>query len=1081
MKLRLLPLLFCFVVTVVGVQQSVAQSQITVPYSMGFEESDNVELGDWVLNPGTNATLCTDQWYVGEAVKSDGKRSLYISSDQGASAMFGVAQNVQYAYRDFVLEKGPYEISFDWVCVGNPEAVLYAGVAPAANVSKDMLADPYKAVIPKSIWNWCQSLGALNGSSHWKNISLSINSNGTSTYRLFFVWASSNADSTLVMPMGACIDNLQICSSLCAKPRSITATASCDSIIVKWEGSSEKYNFQYRRRGRKWSTPTTYYEHGCVLTNIEEGLYDFRVRGICNDVDTSAFIYLNSQPVFCPEKHCVNYIALDDSLNVTCSYGSYSNPDEEIGVIDYGPENKYSRHTVNWEPDMYDPRTCNQLSLIPDGELASVRLGNWDVNAQGESVSYTYVADVENSAILLLKYAIVMEDPGHNAVEQPRFTLEIFDEYGDLLSPTCGAADFYADSKREDASWHVCTKAPGTSLPVTWKEWTTIGLNLQELGVETGDVLTIKLTTRDCKLSGHYGYAYFTLGCAAAKIYGTSCGNESKLTVEAPDGFRYEWYNKYDSLVTTTKELSVDPSDTTTYRCRLVYVENDECDFNLYTSVYPRFPISEFSYTYQPSDCQNKVYFNNLSHIMTVHNNDTVHNYDEKCEDYSWNFGDGEESGELNPMHIFPSEGGVFPVTLFSSISDGSCMADTTIYINVPAIRDYEQVIDSTICQGSYVVFGKYYAAEERLYYDSLKTVAGCDSVIILDLKVNPVSKTYLPDTTVCAEEPLCIDGDCYKHKTSGEFVRFLKNQYGCDSTVWMHVNMQDSILPILQITEPVDEDNLGTVTISGTGYDYYYFNGERYDTTTTYFSGLGGGVLNFQFFNDFGCSIEILDTMNFECVGISLGELSFECVGSNYFVLPLMVDSGIPTTYSLLFDSLALAAGFADLMLQPIDKEVTEIRIPLHQDVVPGRYRMQLVVSDALPKCEDLVFDLELAVNFSANMIFQRWNDVLSVVAPQYNYNFLFDSFQWKKNGLAIEGATRSYYYEEDGLDVEAEYQVDVVLPNGVVLTTCPFTPMPYDVPQQAPQKIIENQQLIILRNNVRYNAQGAIIQEDK
>lgn len=1081
MKLRFLPLLFCFVVTVVGVQQSVAQSQITVPYSMGFEESDNVELGDWVLNPGTNATLCTDQWYVGEAVKSDGKRSLYISSDQGASAMFGVAQNVQYAYRDFVLEKGPYEISFDWVCVGNPEAVLYAGVAPAANVSKDMLADPYKAVIPKSIWNWCQSLGALNGSSHWKNISLSINSNGTSTYRLFFVWASSNADSTLVMPMGACIDNLQICSSLCAKPRSITATASCDSIIVKWEGSSEKYNFQYRRRGRKWSTPTTYYEHGCVLTNIEEGLYDFRVRGICNDVDTSAFIYLNSQPVFCPEKHCVNYIALDDSLNVTCSYGSYSNPDEEIGVIDYGPENKYSRHTVNWEPDMYDPRTCNQLSLIPDGELASVRLGNWDVNAQGESVSYTYVADVENSAILLLKYAIVMEDPGHNAVEQPRFTLEIFDEYGDLLSPTCGAADFYADSKREDASWHVCTKAPGTSLPVTWKEWTTIGLNLQELGVETGDVLTIKLTTRDCKLSGHYGYAYFTLGCAAAKIYGTSCGNESKLTVEAPDGFRYEWYNKYDSLVTTTKELSVDPSDTTTYRCRLVYVENDECDFNLYTSVYPRFPISEFSYTYQPSDCQNKVYLNNLSHIMTVHNNDTLHNYDEKCEDYSWNFGDGEESGELNPMHIFPSEGGVFPVTLFSSISDGSCMADTTIYINVPAIRDYEQVIDSTICQGSYVVFGKYYAAEERLYYDSLKTVAGCDSVIILDLKVNPVSKTYLPDTTVCAEEPLCIDGDCYKHKTSGEFVRFLKNQYGCDSTVWMHVNMQDSILPILQITEPVDEDNLGTVTISGTGYDYYYFNGERYDTTTTYFSGLGGGVLNFQFFNDFGCSIEILDTMNFECVGISLGELSFECVGSNYFVLPLMVDSGIPTTYSLLFDSLALAAGFADLMLQPIDKEVTEIRIPLHQDVVPGRYRMQLVVSDALPKCEDLVFDLELAVNFSANMIFQRWNDVLSVVAPQYNYNFLFDSFQWKKNGLAIEGATRSYYYEEDGLDVEAEYQVDVVLPNGVVLTTCPFTPMPYDVPQQAPQKIIENQQLIILRNNVRYNAQGAIIQEDK
>ena len=1081
MKLRLLPLLFCFVVTVVGVQQSVAQSQITVPYSMGFEESDNVELGNWVLNSGTNATLCTDQWYVGEAVKSDGKRSLYISSDQGASAVFGVAQNVQYAYRDFMLPKGTYEICFDWMCLGANDAVLCAGVAPTSSVEKAMVASSTSAAISSGVMSWCSTLGRMNGTSLWKNASLKMTSNGAMTYRLYFVWSSANRDSTLLMPMGACIDNIQISSANCAKPKRVYAESTCDTITVQWDGNSEKYQFQYRKRGRKWSAATTYYEESCILTNIEEGLYDFRVRGICNEVDTSAFTYLTSFAVFCPERHCINYVALKDSLNVFCTYGSYDKPEQNYGVQDFGAENKYSRHTVNWEPDVYDPRTCNQLALIPEGELASVRLGNWDTGAEAESVSYTYVADVDNAAILLLKYAVVLEDPGHKSVEQPRFRLEIFDEYGDLLSPTCGVADFYADSKRQDPSWHVCQNAPGAQFPVVWKEWTTIGLNLAEVGVKTGDVLTIKLTTYDCKLSGHFGYAYFTLGCAAAKIYGTSCGNESMLSVEAPDGFDYEWYNKYDSLVATTKELSVDPSDTTTYRCRLVYKENEECDFNLYTAIFPRFPVADFGYTYQPSNCQNKVVFTNRSHVLTVYDNDTVHHYDEVCEEYTWVFGEGNESAESNPMHIFPQEGGTFPVTLYAAISDGACVEDTTIYITLPAIGDTEQVVDSTICEGNYIRFGKYYAAEERLYYDSLKTIAGCDSVIILDLKVNPVSKTYLPDTTVCAEEPLCIDGDCYKHKTSGEFVRFLKNQYGCDSTVWMHVNMQDSILPILQITEPVDEDNLGTVTISGTGYDYYYFNGERYDSTTTYLTGLVGGILNFQFFNDFGCSIEILDTMNFECVGISLGELSFECVGSNYFVLPLMVDSGIPTTYSLLFDSLALAAGFADLMLQPIDKEVTEIRIPLHQDVVPGRYRMQLVVSDALPKCEDLVFDLELAVNFSANMIFQRWNDVLSVVAPQYNYNFLFDSFQWKKNGLAIEGATRSYYYEEDGLDIEAEYQVDVVLPNGVVLTTCPFTPMPYDVPQQAPQKIIENQQLIILRNNVRYNAQGAIIQEDK
>ena len=298
--------------TLFCVQIAEAQQLINAPYAMGFEDSDAQELANWVFRSGVNAGKCTDQWFVGEAVKSDGKQSLYISSDQGTSAVFGVTKNVQYAYRDFTIPKGSYEVCFDWACVGAPDAVFYAGVAPVSNVDKDMKADATTAILPKSIANWCQTLGAMKGTSHWKNASMQINSNGTTPYRLFFAWSSSNTDSTLVMPMGACIDNVQICSSVCAKPQSISVETSCDSIVVAWEGTSEKYQFQYRRRGRKWSSPTTYYANGCVLTNVEEGLYDFRVRGICNNTDTSAYVYLSSKPVFCPEKHCINYVAVLD-------------------------------------------------------------------------------------------------------------------------------------------------------------------------------------------------------------------------------------------------------------------------------------------------------------------------------------------------------------------------------------------------------------------------------------------------------------------------------------------------------------------------------------------------------------------------------------------------------------------------------------------------------------------------------------------------------------------------------------------------------------------------------------------------
>ena len=1060
-------------------QNTYAQSGVSAPYFLGFEESDAVELSEWVLNPGPLADQCPDKWVVGDAVHNEGRRSLYISSDGGANAAFGVAKNVQYAYRDFTIPAGQYEVSFDWACMGNSNAFLKVGIAWTSGVSNLMNADNTSANIPEAIVGWCKDLGALSGSGSWKNSSVRVSSNGKTSYRLFFVWASSNQDTTIVNPLGACIDNVQICSANCAKPKSITATAvSCDSILVEWVGTSEKYSFQYRRRGRAWSAPTTYNKESCYIENAEEGLYDFRVRGICNDVDTSAYTYQHSFTLFCPEKHCINYVDLHDAENVTCYTGTFSDPRTTVAVVDTGINEKYYRHTVNWEPDVYDKRTCNQLPLVPEGELASVRLGNWNNGAEGECIEYRYVADIENAAILLLKYAIVLEDPNHDEKIQPRFKLEILDEYGDLLSPTCGAADFYADANRQDGGWHACHNVPGYSYPISWKEWTSIGLNLAEQGVKTGDVLTIRLTTVDCGWSGHFGYAYFTLGCAAAKLYGTSCGNESSLAVEAPEGFRYEWYNKYGEKVSDSKRLEVEPSDTTTYRCRLIYLENEECDFNLYSQIYPRFPIADFNYKYQPSNCENRVVFTNKSHVMTVFNNYTVHHYEERCEESEWIFPNGETSGDVNPVYIFPQTGGTFPVTLHAMISNGACDDDTTIYITVPKIGDTEQFVDSTICDGNYVQFGKYYAAQQGSYSDSLVSFAGCDSVITLRLKVNPVDKTVLKDTTVCAEEPLCIDGECYKHTSSGDFVRFRRNQYGCDSTIWIHVNMQDSILPTIVVKEPENELGTGSVTLGGTGYDYFYLNGERYDASETYLTGFNGGIFDFEFFNDFGCSVLRSDTMGFECLGGVLGEVNFVCQGDAEWIVPLVLDSGILTNYSLLYDDEAHVAGCTDILLQPINNDNPVVRIPIPAGLQPNRYHAQLLLHNFLPRCGDWVLEVELPLHFSSDLLFQRWDDVLSVKGPDYNGGYTFTAYQWLKNGEPISGATKSYYYAEEKLDLTAEYQVNVQLPSGVWLTTCGFVPEVYEEQAPLPKKVIENQRVIIIRDGERYDVLGQKVQ---
>ena len=825
--------------------------QISVPYSMGFELEDSAKLSQWRLNDGADLSICKERWVIGTAVKTEGKRSLYISYDEGATCTFDTVWNTSYAYFDFTIPSGQYELSFDWRCLGGDETYMCAAVGIAKQMTS-MDCNYERAEFPDYIQSFAESgYRVMRGCSRWQHVSVPFASNGTRVYRLYFAWRNKNRDSKLPNPVSACVDNIQITTRNCAKPANLEAEVVGDSVVVTWTGTSAQYCIEYRRYGReKWSVQTGIRDERFVIEGLDEGAYDIRVRGVCNDVDTSAYTYRTSFGVYYPDRHCINYVDLHGE-DVVATYGTFSNPYANIGVYDtaFTDDPKYWRHTINWDPDEYDPRTGGRLKIVPEEEVASVRLGNWNVGAEGESLSFFYTVDGENASILLLKYAVVLEDPNHGPADQPHFNLEILDEWGNLIDYTCGTADFYADSQRP--GWN-------TFGSVTWKDWTTIGLNLDAYD---GERLEVRLTTRDCNWSGHFGYAYFTMGCAAAKIVSTSCGDDAQMSIAAPSGFAYEWFDKYDNPVPDSiksedgRTLLIDPSDTTTYRCHLTYIEEETCGFDLYSSARPRFPIAEFEWQYEPANCQNRVKFINKSHIMTKFNNVTEHHYDQPCDEYEWDFGNGQVGSEKNPVIIFPNKGGFFNVVLYASIAEGRCVKDTSLIIFLPSIGDKELRIDTTICEGGYIVFGPQYAGEEREYVNVWKTSAGCDSTVYLDLHLSPQSTEQLPDTTICAEIPLTIDGQTYKSHESGKFYRFYTNQYGCDSTLWMNVTVLDPILPEITVREMSDSPNSGAIFIGGAGFDYYTVDGGEPQTADS-ITGLNGGFYVLEFFNDFGCSV---------------------------------------------------------------------------------------------------------------------------------------------------------------------------------------------------------------------------------
>ena len=514
---------FLFLLSSLSAQQNL---MVSIPYSMGFEAtgSDSTELADglWVLNAGAQASQCNDQWMVGTAVRSDGRQSLYIVGDTTLTPLFGTAANLQFAYRDFQFPAGSYTLSFDWMNAGGANTALYVGfVAYNPNVAMGaytyVTANANSGVMPTVLTNNNCS-GALYGKDTWqsytfaKNINVSAGS--TSVYRVYVAWANKGGATNAGTVIGGCVDNIQIVDARAPRPSNIQILSiACDTVELSWTGVADSYTVQYRKVGTNTWMNATYDEstpNKALVEGLEEGSYMFRVRG--ESMDTlgntlySAYTYAEDEYlVYCEDNHCVTYFNLEGP-NVVCTTGNFDKGNlsaafDLVGMVNYGAESQHSRHTVNWDKTATDPRTNNQLLLVPSNAMASVRLGNWQWGAECEGITYSIFVDQADS-VLLMRYAIVLEDPGHEYSVQPRFIVQLTDEQGIQIDSGYGYHEFVPDSTR--LYWH--SENNGT----IWKDWSTIELNVSDY---VGQTIHMRLATYDCSQGGHYGYAYFTLDC----------------------------------------------------------------------------------------------------------------------------------------------------------------------------------------------------------------------------------------------------------------------------------------------------------------------------------------------------------------------------------------------------------------------------------------------------------------------------------------------------------------------------------------------------------------------------------------
>ena len=204
------------------------------------------------------------------------------------------------------------------------------------------------------------------------------------------------------------------------------------------------------------------------------------------------------------------------------------------------------------------PRVC------PGQGTNSLRLGDGD-NAGGYGATIEQRFSVDNSnALFTYYYAVVFEDNGHDAWEQPVFKVEVLDCSGNPI--TCG--DYLVVANAGAAGF---TKIPGTSSEY-YKSWTPVFLDLTAY---IGSCVTVRFTTNDCTLGGHYGYAYIDASCQPLVISGTTsiCEGASTTLTAPSGGASYSWKIQGNpTVVGTTQALTVSPTVNTTYQCTITSV-----------------------------------------------------------------------------------------------------------------------------------------------------------------------------------------------------------------------------------------------------------------------------------------------------------------------------------------------------------------------------------------------------------------------------------------------------------------------------------------------------------------------------
>lgn len=267
-----------------------------------------------------------------------------------------------------------------------------------------------------------------------------------------------------------------------------------------------------------------------------------------------------------------------------------------------------------------DPYSNGIIPVTAPGSLFSARLGNESGSAESEILDYNFTVP-SDSMLLILRFAVILENGIHPASKQSRFGYEVSSSWGNLQG--CLEETILAG----DSTLNFIISGPYEML-----DWQTRIIDLTGMA---GASISVHFETGDCEPGGHFGYAYVDGELTEAKITGNYCNTDGSITLFAPPGISGTWFNGS----TSDSVNIVNPLAGSTY-----YYEPGipgDCNITLTKTLNTDFPQSSFTAL---AGCNYSYTFQNTSLCSPGAN-------------FLWDFGDGQSNNQLNTSHIYNGSG----------------------------------------------------------------------------------------------------------------------------------------------------------------------------------------------------------------------------------------------------------------------------------------------------------------------------------------------------------------------------------------------------------------------------------------